>query len=68
LVGRLFNTMVEHVIARARSYTRRTEDCDQISAGQMTRKAEGLYSQQAKYSVMVSTKDTKIDGEHIFMG
>jgi hypothetical protein len=68
LISRMLNTMARQVIARAKSYIRRTEDCDQVKAGQMTRKAEGLYSMDSKHTVMVSRKETKIDGERIFMG
>jgi hypothetical protein len=68
LVSRLISTVSRQVIKKAKSYIRRTEDCDQVESGQMTRKTEGLYTMDSKHTVMVSKKETKIDGERIFMG
>jgi len=67
-VSRVINTMAKQVIAKAKSYIRRTEDYDQVNAKNMTRKAEATYSVDSKRTVMVSRKDTKIDAERIFMG
>lgn len=50
------------------SYVRKTDQADQVQAGQMGRKVDGLYSMNSKHTVMLSQKDTKIDGEHIHMG
>jgi uncharacterized protein involved in type VI secretion and phage assembly len=47
---------------------RHTESADQIKAGQMSHTVEDLYSMDSKYTIMVSKKDTKIDGEHIHIG
>ena len=68
LISQMVNTMAKQVISKFKNYIRHTEDYDQIKAGQMTRKADGLYSMDSKYTVLVSKKDTKIDGERIHMG
>lgn len=68
LVSRVINTIARQIVERAKNYIRRTEDFDQVNAGQMTRKADGLYSMNSKHTVMISKKDTKIDGERIHMG
>jgi len=68
LISRMISTMAGQVIEKAKSYIRHTEDYDQVKAGQMTRKVDGLYSMDSKRTVMVSRKETKIDGERIFMG
>jgi len=68
VISRMINTLVRQVIEKVKSYIRHTEDYDQVKAGQMTRNVDGLYSMDSKNTVMVSRKDTKIDGEHIFMG
>ncbi len=63
----MINTMATRAIGRFKSFVRHTEDYDQVKAGQMTRKVAGLYSMDSKNTIMVSRKDTKIDGERIFM-
>lgn len=68
MVGDLLNTMVRQGVQKFSSYVRKTEQVDQIQAGQMARKVEGLYTMNSKNTVMMSQKDTKIDGEHIHMG
>ncbi|MFQ5674369.1 MAG: DUF3540 domain-containing protein [bacterium] len=68
LISKLVNTLAVNVIEKVKTYIRHTEDYDQIKAGQMTRKTEGLYAVDSKHTVMVSKKDTKIDGERIHMG
>lgn len=68
LISQLINTMARHVIKRVQTYLRQTEDHDQIKAGQLTRTVEGLYCMDSKHTVMVSKKDTRIDGERIHMG
>ncbi len=62
------NTLARRVIRKAKSYIRHTEDYDQVNAGQMTRDVRGLFSMGTRHTVMVSKKDTKIDGERIHMG
>jgi len=68
LLSQLINTMARHVINRVQTYLRQTEDHDQVKAGQLTRTVEGLYCMDSKHTVMVSKKDTRIDGERIHMG
>ncbi len=66
--SRMINTMARQVIERFQGYIRNTEDNDQVRAGQMTRRTDGMYTMDSKYTIMVSDKDTKIDGERIHMG
>ncbi|MDA3786909.1 MAG: DUF3540 domain-containing protein [Desulfobacula sp.] len=68
LISNLINTMARQVIDTFQGYIRNTDGNDQIRAGQLTRRADTLYSMDSKYTVMVSKKDTKIDGERIHMG
>lgn len=68
LISRVVHTMAGHLLKKVRSYIRQTEDFDRVSAGQMTRKVNGLYAMDSRHTVMVSKKDTKIDGERIHMG
>lgn len=64
----LISTMAKQVIDKFKSYIRHSEDSDMVKAGQMTRDVSGLYSMDSKYTILVSKKDTKIDGERIHMG
>ena len=64
----LMSTMAKQVIDKFKSYIRHSEESDMVKAGQMTREVSGLYSMDSKYTIMVSKKDTKIDGERIHMG
>lgn len=68
LVSQMINTMAQQVIQRFRGYMRNTEANDQVRSGQMNRRCDGMYTMDSKYTVMVSSKDTKIDGERIHMG
>lgn len=68
VVGRLISTMAVQAIQKFKNFIRHTEDYDQVKAGQMTRNVDGLYSMDSKHTIMVSKKDTKIDGERIHMG
>ena len=68
LISNLINTMAKQVIDRFKGYIRSTEDNDMVKAGQMTRRADGLYSMDSKHTIMNSKKSTKIDGEKILMG
>lgn len=68
LISGMIHTMARQVIEKMRNYIRHTEGYDQVNAGQMTRKADGLYTMSSRHTVMVSKKDTKIDGERIHMG
>ena len=68
LVGRLFTTLVQNLVHKANAYFRHTEELDQVKAGQLARETTGLYSLDSQYTVLISAKDTKIDGERIHMG
>lgn len=68
LISNLINTMAKQVIDKFKGYIRHTEDNDQVKAGQITRRAKGLYSMDSKHTIMVSRESTKIDGEKILMG
>jgi len=68
VVGRMVQTLVRHLIQRTRSYLRATEESDQVQAGQIMRRADGLYALSSQYTVLTSSKDTRIDGERIHMG
>jgi hypothetical protein len=67
-ISQLTTTIIGQCIHKMKNYFRHTENYDQIKSGQMCRKTEGLYSMDSAYTVMVSKKDTKIDGERIHMG
>lgn len=67
-LGRMFQTLVQHLIQKSRGYFRHTQETDQVRAGQMLRQAEGLCSLESQYTVLTSARDTRIDGERIHMG
>jgi len=67
LISGLINTMARQVIDKFKGYIRHTEDNDQVQAGQLTRRTSGLYSMDSRNTVMISKKETKIDGEKIYM-
>ncbi len=67
LVANLINTMARQVIDKFKGYIRHTEDNDQVHAGQLTRRTDGLFSMDSRNTVMISKKETKIDGEKIYM-
>ena len=66
-IGEMLYTMAKQAIAMFQGYIRNTENTDQIKAGQINRRTDGMYSMDSKYTIMVSEKDTKIDGERIHM-
>jgi len=68
LFSQSITTMARNMISRFQQYIRHSEEADQVSAAQMTREVGGLYSMDSKYTIMVSKKDTKIDGKRIHMG
>ena len=68
LISHLINTIANQVIDKFKGYIRSTEDSDMVKAGQMTRRADGLYAVDSKHTIMNSKKSTKIDGEKILMG
>lgn len=67
-ISHLMTDIVGQYIGKMKNYIRHTEKYDQIKAGQMGRKADGVYTMDSSYTIMVSKKDTKIDGERIHMG
>ena len=67
LISNLINTMARQVIDKFKGYIRHTEDNDQVEAGQLTRRTDGLFSMDSGHTVMISKKETKIDGEKIYM-
>ena len=67
-LSNLISTMAKQVLQKFQIYTRHTEVHDQVKAAQMTKDVRGLYTMESNYTVMVSKKETKIDGAHIHMG
>jgi hypothetical protein len=68
VVSNLLTTMAKTAIHKFTHYIRSSEQSDRVQAGQMSRDVKGMYSMDSKYTIMVSKKDTKIDGERIHMG
>ena len=67
-ISDMISTMAKQAIQKFNTYIRKTDTSDQVRAAQMGRKVDGLYTMNSKHTIMVSQKDTKIDGEHIHMG
>lgn len=67
-VSDIISTSARQALQKFTSYMRKSEQVDQVHAGQMGRKVDGLYNLDSKHTIMVSKKETKIDGEHIHMG
>jgi hypothetical protein len=67
-ISDMVSTMAKQAIQKFNTYIRKTDTSDQVQAAQMGRKVDGLYTMNSKHTIMVSQKDTKIDGEHIHMG
>jgi hypothetical protein len=67
-ISDMISTMAKQAIQKFNTYIRKTDTSDQVQAAQMGRKVDGLYTMNSKHTIMVSQKDTKIDGEHIHMG
>jgi hypothetical protein len=67
-ISDLISTMAKQAIQKFNTYVRKTDTSDQVQAAQMGRKVDGLYTMNSKHTIMVSQKETKIDGEHIHMG
>lgn len=73
-IGRLqlitdwLQSMAKQAVQQFQNYTRRTEEMDKVETGNMAHSSRGLYSMNSKHTIMVSEKDTRIDGEHIHMG
>ncbi|MCK5003396.1 MAG: DUF3540 domain-containing protein [Gammaproteobacteria bacterium] len=68
LISDFINTMSKQVLQKFKNYVRHTEESDQTKAGNMTRQVKGLYSMDSQHTILISKKDTKIDGERIHMG
>ncbi len=64
----LINTISKQALHKVKNYMRHTEESDAVKSGNMTRASQGLYSMNSQHTIMLSKKDTKIDGEHIHMG
>lgn len=67
-ISDLISTMAKQAIQKFNTYVRKSDTSDQVQAAQMGRKVDGLFTMNSKHTIMVSQKDTKIDGEHIHMG
>ena len=73
-VGRLhvisdwINTLAKQAVQQFQRYVRKTDQMDSVEAGNISRKTPGLYNLNTHHTIMVSRKDTRIDGEHIHMG
>jgi Protein of unknown function (DUF3540) len=67
-ISDMVSTIAKQAIQKFNSYVRKSDTSDQVQAAQMSRKVDGLYTMNSKHTIMVSQKDTKIDGEHIHMG
>jgi acylphosphatase len=67
-ISDLISTMAKQAIQKFNTYVRKSDTSDQVQAAQMGRKVDGLYTMNSKHTIMVSQKETKIDGEHIHMG
>ncbi len=68
LLSDAITTMAKQALYKFNHYVRRSSESDQVSAAQMDRRVDGLYSMNSKITLMVSSKDTRIDGERIHMG
>ncbi len=64
----MIHTMSKQVLQKFKNYIRHSEANDQVRAGNMSRQVKGLYSMDSEHTILVSKKDTKIDGERIHMG
>lgn len=67
-ISDMISTMAKQAIQKFNTYVRKTDNSDQVQAAQMGRKVDGLYTMNSKHTIMISQKETKIDGEHIHMG
>ncbi len=67
-ISDLINTSAKQSLQKFVTYIRKTDQLDQTEAGQVGIQARSLYSVRSKHSMLISEKDTKIDGEHIHMG
>lgn len=68
IFSNFIHTLSRQVLQKFKNYIRHTEESDQTKAGNMTRQVKGLYSMDSEHTILVSRKETKIDGQHIHMG
>ena len=68
IISQIVTRLTKRLMEKTQSYIRRSEDYDEVSAGQMTRKTKDLYSIKSKNTIMISENETVIDGKHIFTG
>lgn len=64
----LVDQTAKSLFQRAGTYMRQTESLDRVKSAQMERQAQGMFNLNTKFTVLMSSKDTKIDGERIHMG
>lgn len=67
-ISKTITTMAGQLLQKVKDYIRHSECSDHVKSAQMVRKVDGLYSLDSTHTVMISKKDTKIDGERIHMG
>jgi len=68
LFSNVMSTIAKHSVQKFKTLVRHTEESEQVKAGQLTCDVKGMYTLDSNYSILVSKKDTKIDGERIHMG
>ncbi len=68
MIGQVINRFARRLTEKAQTYIRHSEDYDEVKAGNMNRKSEGLFSVKSENSILISKNETVIDGEHIFTG
>lgn len=68
IFSNFITTLSKQVLQKFKNYIRHTEQNDHTKAGNMTRQVKGLYTMDSENTILVSRKETKIDGEHIHMG
>ena len=68
MFSQIVSSVAGQAIQKFKTYVRKTEESDQVQATHMARHVKGLYNMHSKHTILVSEKDTKIDGEHIHMG
>ncbi len=67
-ISKTITTMAGQLLQKVKDYIRHSECSDHVKSAQMVRKIDGLFSLDSTHTVMISRKDTKIDGERIHMG
>jgi Protein of unknown function (DUF3540) len=67
-VGEVVETFAEHVLTRARRGTRFIEESDQLRAGSVDHRAEGLLQLRAHTALVTADALVRMDAEQIHMG